>query len=54
MKRNRLRRKVVIKRKSRARPDDLAQKYREVCELRRKLECVTAAISSLRQRSVEA
>jgi hypothetical protein len=54
MKQNRLRRKVVIKRKSRARPEDLAQKYREVCELRRKLACVTAEVSSLRPREVEA
>jgi hypothetical protein len=53
MKRNRLRRKVVTKRKSRALPEDLAQKYREVCELRRKLECITAEVASLRPRQIE-
>jgi hypothetical protein len=37
----------------RARPGDLAQRYREVCELRRKLEAVTAEVASLRPRQIE-
>jgi hypothetical protein len=53
MKRNRPHRKVVIKRRLRARPDDLAQRYREVCELRRKLEAVSAEVASLRSRKIE-
>jgi hypothetical protein len=52
MKQNRPHRKIVTKRKLRARPGDLAQKYREVCELRRKLKAVTAEMASLRPRQI--
>jgi len=53
MKQKRPHRKIVTKRKLRAQPEDLAQRYREVRELRRKLEAVAAEVASLRPRQIE-
>jgi hypothetical protein len=44
MKQNRPHRKVVIKPRLQARPDDLARRYREVCELRRRLQVFSAEV----------
>jgi hypothetical protein len=55
MKQNRPQRKIVVKRKERARPVDLAQRYEEVRALRRKLEAFAAVTSSTpRRRKIDA
>jgi hypothetical protein len=59
MKRNHPHRKVVTTPGSRDRLQDLARRYREVCELRRKLQVVSARVvsaeaASFRSRKIEA